>query len=272
MLVDTHCHIHDPEFEFGEQSVDDIIAEAKKSGVEKLICVGTSEKSSISAADFCQERDNCYASLALHPHEVANYSDEELESQMHNLEKIVKTEKVVAIGETGLDYFYHDDYKTHQRQRKLLISHIKLALSNNLPLIFHIRDEKTSKTNQVGGAFNEFYKVLDEHPGLRGVVHSFSASTKALEGVLSRGLFVGINGIMTFTKDSNQLDALRQVPLDRLLLETDAPFLTPAPFRGKICKPKHLCVTAEFISKLKDVDLDVLKHQTTSNAEKLFKI
>jgi len=138
---------------------------------------------------------------------------------------------------------------------------LDLAQEFNLPLIFHIRD-----------AFEDFWPIFDQYKGLKGVVHSFTANTKELEEVLARGLCVGLNGIMTFTKQANQLAAAKAVPLDKLLLETDAPFLTPAPFRGTICEPKHVRVTAEFLSHLRNESLEDIAAATTQNAAQLFKL
>jgi TatD DNase family protein len=130
-----------------------------------------------------------------------------------------------------------------------------------LPLIFHVRE-----------AFDDFFSTYDQYKGLRGVVHSFSADTRVLDKILSRGLYIGLNGIMTFTKDQKQLEAAKAVPLNRLLLETDAPYLTPVPFRGKICEPKYVRVTAEFLSHLRGETLEELAAATTRNAAELFKL
>jgi TatD DNase family protein len=272
-LIDTHCHIHDPEFyKDSSRTKKEIIEDANQTGVEEFICVGTSENSSVEAVDFCKKRANCYASLALHPHEVANYSDDELDAQLDTLKKLCREKSVVAIGETGLDYYYHDDSTTQKRQIEILKKHILIALDNNLPLIFHIRDHKNTPTDEIGNAFSDFIAVLEQYDGVRGVVHSFSASTASLDKVLEYGLYIGLNGIMTFTSDQNQLESAKKVPIERLLLETDAPFLTPKPFRGKICEPKHLRVTAEFLSNLRGVSLDKIAKETTNNAKQLFGI
>ena len=262
--LDTHCHIHDSEFaDKSDISADEIIVRAREAGVDRLICVGTSLKSSLEALEFTSSRDNCYFSIALHPHEAENYSEAELMTQMDKLEKIAssKPDKLVAIGECGLDYYYHSDKSVHEKQEKLFRRHLEIAQKANLPVIFHIRD-----------AFDDFFRILDDYEGIRGVVHSFSATSKELEGVLSRGLYVGLNGIMTFTSDQKQLDAAKLVPLERLLLETDAPFLTPKPFRGTMCEPKHVSVTAEFLSKLRGESLDDISKTTSDNAKKLFKL
>lgn len=274
-LIDTHCHIHDPEFAIKyEESQDEVIAEAKAEGVCALICVGTDLASSISAVSFVMGRDNCYCSLAIHPHEVALHPLDKLIAELDNLEKLIEENKskIVAIGECGLDYYYHGDEKVREKQKILLEKHIEIAKNHDLPIIFHIRDPKNQDLNELGLAFKDFFEIIDRHKNIRGVVHSFSAGPQELKGVLERGLYVGLNGIMTFTKQAHQLAAARTVPRGRLLLETDAPFLTPAPFRGTMCKPKHIRATAEFLSVLRDENLEDIAKETSANARKLFSI
>lgn len=263
-LVDTHCHIHDSEFASRyEQSQDELIEEAKKAGVETLICVGTEDRSNHEAVAFCKDRENCHASVALHPHEAEDFAQTGLEAQLKRMDELLSDKNcdIVAIGECGLDYFYHESDEVISRQKWLLREHLQRAQAHNLPVIFHVRD-----------AFDDFFEVFDEFPGIQGVIHSFSATQSELEGCLRRGLYIGLNGIMTFTKVPEQLEAAKAVPLDKLLLETDAPFLTPKPFRGKICKPEHVACTAQFLGELRGESLDEIAAITTKNAKKLFSL
>jgi len=273
-LIDTHCHIHDAAFsdKFANKSPDLMIKEAHEAGVEKLICVGTDLSSSEQAVEFCASRENCFSSVALHPHEVATLSDTEIEQAMTRLRAIVvsKPPSLKAIGECGLDYFYHSDTETHERQQKLLRAHLDIAVKFDLPLIFHIRDAQNSDGSAASNAFEEFFEIFDSYKKLRGVVHSFSATKKELAGVLERDLYVGLNGIMTFTKLPKQLEAAKAVPLEKIVVETDAPFLTPAPLRGKMCEPKHVVFTAEFLSDLRGENPQQFAKQTTLNAQRLF--
>ncbi len=261
-FIDTHCHIHDSEFnQKYDQTPEEIMAESVIEGVDTFVCVGTDDASSRQAVAFAHAHQNCYATLALHPHEVATYTDDELEEYIRGFEQIIEADKskIVAIGECGLDYFYHQDKAIQERQKMLLRRHIELAIKYKLPIVFHIRD-----------AFDDFFAILDEYKGVTGVVHSFSAGISELKGALSRGLYIGLNGIMTFSKQTDQLQAAKMVPLEKLVLETDAPFLTPAPFRGTMCKPKHLRVTASFLSELRSESLETIARATTANATKLF--
>ncbi len=170
---------------------------------------------------------------------------------------MVTQPKVLAIGECGLDYYYNHSSK--EDQIKLLRFQLELAQKHCLPVIFHVRE-----------AFDDFWPIYDEYQGVRGVIHSFSANSEVLEQVLARGLYVGLNGIITFTKKPEQLETVKTIPLNRILLETDAPFLTPAPYRGTICQPKHVKTTAEFLAQLRSETVDVVAAMTTRNAWQLF--
>jgi TatD DNase family protein len=230
------------------------VAEAKADGVTRLICVGTTLGDSELAIKFVQDQPSAWASIGIHPHEAKDHLDSTVQKQFVAL---ADKPKVVAVGECGLDYYYTHSPK--EDQLKLLRFQLEVAKKHDLPMIFHVRH-----------AFDDFWPVLDEYKGIRGVIHSFSAGPKELEQILERGLYVGLNGIMTFTKNSEQLEAAKQVSIARLLLETDAPFLTPAPHRGTICSPKHVRITAEFLAKLRGESLEKLATATTQNARDLF--
>lgn len=260
-LIDTHCHIHDKVFaQKYDVTQDELISRATKAGVREFICVGTDVPSSRQALEFCKTHPNTYPTLAIHPHEAANFTQQELKEQMAKINELVD-DSVVAIGECGLDYYYHHDAQTKKAQEWLFRQHIELALKLDLPIIFHVRD-----------AFDDFFRIIDEYEGIRGVVHSFSAHNTELKGVIDRHLYVGLNGIMTFTKDEKQLEVARHVPLKNLVLETDAPFLTPKPFRGTMCEPKHVINITQFLSELRGESRALLAEQTTKNAKKLFKL
>jgi TatD DNase family protein len=271
-LVDTHCHIHDSEFaEKSEFTQEELVSRAQEVGVTKLICVGTSLRSSLEAAEFVKTNENCYFSVALHPHEAENYTVAELDAQIIKLSELVDSlpNNLVAIGECGLDYFYHDELDVRSKQKKLLRQHIDIALKHNLPLIFHVRNSQKFSSQQ---AFDDFFSIIDEYNGITGVVHSFSATNVELEQIVSRGLYVGLNGIMTFTTDEKQLEAAKSVPISNLVVETDAPYLTPKPLRGTINEPKHVILITQFLSELRGESQALLAKQTTKNAKILFKL
>ena len=253
-FIDTHCHIHFPDYEL---EPDEVIENARRDGVTKLLCVGCTLPDSKMATQFADRHKNIWATIGLHPHEGAVYVHDHLALQ--EFRNLATKPKVVAIGETGLDFHYMHSSK--EDQEKLLRFQLDLAAEHKLPLIFHVRE-----------AFADFWRIFDSYEGLNGVVHSFTAGQQELDEALSRGLYIGLNGIITFAKDKHFLDVVKNIPLQKLLLETDAPFLTPVPFRGKICEPKHVRVTAEFLADLRGESLDQLAAATTHNAEELFKL
>jgi TatD DNase family protein len=267
-FVDTHCHIHEAAYlaqlrtetkqryqKAGSPSADDMIVAAKAADVTRLLCVGTTLEDSEVAVDFIKSRPNTWASIGIHPHDAKDYVGNE--KALKRFAALAKKPKVVAVGECGLDYYYTHSMKPDQEA--VLRFQIELALEHDLPMIFHIRD-----------AFDDFWPIFDEYKGIRGVIHSFSATHKELDQILDRGLYVGLNGIMTFTTRKEQIEAAKAIPLSKLLLETDAPFLTPTPYRGTICEPKHIRVTAEFLADLRREPLDELAHRTSENAESVF--
>lgn len=253
-LVDTHCHIHSKDYPLDP---NEVIKNAIADEVTKMICVGQDLEDSQIATDFVVDRPNTWASIGIHPHESKHYIRNS--QTLAEFEKLATEDKVVAVGECGLDYFY--DHSDKDEQKKILEFQLNVAQKYNLPLIFHVRD-----------AFEDFWKIFDNFKNLRGVVHSFTADTEVLNQALERGLYIGLNGIMTFTKNAIQLNAAKHVPKNKLVLETDAPYLTPVPFRGTICQPKHIRNTAEFLAKLRQETLEELALNTTRNAGELFSL
>jgi TatD DNase family protein len=253
-LVDTHCHIH-----FDDYGLDPdlVIDNAVKSGVTKMICVGCSLEDSQAGIEFVKNRENCWTSVGLHPHEAHHYINDP--GSLELFSKLTSQNKVVAIGETGLDYYYN--HSPRKSQIAMLEFQLDLAQKANLPIIFHVRD-----------AFDDFWPIIDNFKNIRGVIHSFSSDKNVAQKALGRNLYLGLNGIMTFTKFEEQLAMAKYLPLDRIVLETDAPFLTPNPFRGKICEPKYIESTAKFLSDLRHEPFETFAKETTYNANQLFGI
>lgn len=252
--VDTHCHLHFKKFGASQQQA---YKNSLKAGVTRMICVGTTLDDSQQAIEFAAGKTGIWAAAGVHPHEAEDFLNDPVGKT--KLSELLKEPKIVAIGEVGLDYY--KNYSPQLAQEEALRAQIETGLPTGLPFIFHVRD-----------AWSDFWRIFDEYKHLRGVVHSFSSGTKQLDAALSRGLYIGLNGIMTFTKDQAQLDAARRVPLDNLVVETDAPFLTPNPFRGEVCEPKHVVATAEFLANLRGESLDEFAKSTTKNALKLFNL
>lgn len=249
MLVDTHCHIHESDYPL---PVDEVLGRAKEAGVDKLLCVGTSEASSEAAISFAASHQNVWASIGVHPHDTKDGYDQ--------ISELAGTsDKIIAVGEIGLDYFYGHSPKEIQLQA--LEDQIQVALAHDLPIIFHVRE-----------AFDDFWPIFDKYPGIRGELHSFTDSKENLEKALARGLYIGINGISTFTKDESQKAMFDSIPLNRLLFETDAPFLTPAPFRGKVNESAFVRNIAEYHAERRGMSVSDIAKATTTNAHALFAI
>lgn len=253
-FIDSHCH---PHFENYASDADKVIEAAEKLGVKKIIAVGTTLQDSERAVQFASARPNIWATAGVHPHDAAAWVKNN--QAINRLTKILDSSSIVAVGEIGLDYY--KNFSSKQDQIKTLRQQIDGTIDLNLPYVFHVRD-----------AWDDFWPIFDSYPNLTGVIHSFSTDIKQLDQVLSRNLFVGLNGIMTFTNDQSQLEAAKAVPASSLLIETDAPFLTPKPFRGERCEPKHVINVAEFLAQLRGEELRKLAAQTAANAVSLFSL
>ena len=253
-FTDTHCHIHEASYPDAELA----ISRATEQGITRLICVGTDEATSEEATAFAMAHENTWASVGLHPHDAKTGL-----TAIEKLETLIKSDKnphvgkIVAIGECGLDYFYTHSLK--KDQFAMLEAQLDLASRYSLPVIFHVRE-----------AFDDFWPIFDSFSGLRGVLHSFTDSRENLERALTRGLYVGINGISTFTKDEKQHEMFAAIPSNRLLLETDSPFLTPIPHRGMVNEPAFITHVAHHIANLQSINLEELSRATERNATKLF--
>jgi TatD DNase family protein len=292
MFVDTHCHIHEADFPGGGEAA---LERAREAGVEKLICVGTDEKTSKEAVEFASKHENVWSSVGLHPHDAksgitaikdlqkifdnnassksrSSFSKKEyalsgfseatfVAERIPFLERgeEVTGNKIVAIGECGLDYFYNNSPK--KQQFDMLHAQIELAQKYNLPMIFHVRE-----------AFIDFWPIFDQYQGIRGVLHSFTDTQANLDKAMERELYIGVNGISTFTKIEAQREVFRRAPLERIILETDAPFLTPVPKRGTINEPAFVTLVADFLANLRSISLRELSRATSQNASDLFLI
>jgi TatD DNase family protein len=246
MLVDTHCHIHEESYAL---PIDEVMAKAVDAEVETMLCVGTSIESTKQVIQFAENHPHCYASIGVHPHDTKDGYD--------IAEYAMQSTKVVAVGEIGLDYFY--SHSPRETQIVALKAQIEVALANDLPIIFHVRE-----------AFDDFWPIYDSYSGIRGVLHSFTDTEENMRAAIDRGLYIGVNGISTFTKDTAQQAMFDAIPLNRLLFETDAPFLTPVPFRGKVNEPALVRSVAEHHARRRDITLKAISEATTANARALF--
>ncbi|MCX6804921.1 MAG: TatD family hydrolase [Patescibacteria group bacterium] len=263
MLIDTHAHIHFDDF---SGDLADVFSNAHASQVASIITVGTTPQDSLKALEFVMSPQTIamaqgiklYATAGIHPHEASLGSD-----GLKVIGKLARDSKyqglLVAIGECGLDYYRNNSPKAQQHDA--LEFQLQLAQELELPLVFHVRD-----------AWEDFFKVLKNYPKVRGVIHSFTGTTKEVEQALGYELYFGLNGIMTFTKDQAQLEAANIIPAGRLLLETDCPYLSPAPMRGKRNEPSFVKYTGEFLAELRGEQYSELISSTATNAKGLFKL
>jgi TatD DNase family protein len=249
MMFDTHCHIHESNYPL---PVNDVLQRAKDAGVNNLICVGTNVESSEQAIEFASKNEGVYASVGIHPHDTSSDS-------VSDLSRVTKGE-FVAVGEIGLDYYYN--HSPREIQIKAFEQQIELALKHDLPIIFHVRD-----------AFDDFWPIIDNFGDrVRGVLHSFTDTANNAKEGMKRGYFIGVNGISVFSKDAKQQQMFAELPLEKLLLETDAPFLTPPPFRGKVNEPAFLGRIAEHHATIRQVSVEKVAQATTNNAKELFQL
>jgi TatD DNase family protein len=270
-LFDTHCHIQSVGQRAGERttrelwakagdtSIDEVIARAHENGVTQMLCVGCDLEDSKLAIEAAQNRGSLYASIGIHPHEAQHFVDRQ--ELLNDFVVLATRPKVVAVGECGLDYFYTHSPK--EAQEEILKFQIELALKHDLAMVFHVRE-----------AFDDFWPIFESYPAgtIRGVLHSFTDSVENMQRAVDHGLYIGVNGIATFARDEQMRVMYRTIPLESLLLETDAPFLTPHPHRGTINEPKHIRVIAEFLETIRGESQQKLAEATTKNAKALFRV
>ena len=261
MLIDTHCHIQDEDYPIDS---DIVMENALNSGVSRAVVVGTDLESSRRGIEFAEKYSNitgtkseAYAVIGVHPSN-ANLDYQDLESIYENT-PISLRKRIIGVGEIGLDYHYTEQSK--KQQIEALEWQIDFALRRNLAIEFHVRD-----------AFDDFWAVLNNFKVKNADIHSFTDSPKNAEEALARGYYIGLNGISTFTKINWQRDLYTSLPMGSILFETDAPFLTPAPFRGKINEPARIKQIAEYHASARGVSLDEIAEITSQNFKMLFNV
>ncbi len=252
MFVDTHCHLQFQDFDPDRESV---IRRAAEGGVSALLCVGTDVGTSRGANGLAQKFPFIYSTVGYHPHEAKHFN----ESIFEELREVTQSTKVVAIGEIGLDYYRN--LSPEEDQKKCFIRMLELADEFRHPILLHIRD-----------AYPDLVSILKAHVSLpiRGVNHCFSGTAANLETLLALGLHISFSGNITYPKSEGLREAVKACPLDRMLIETDAPYLSPQSVRGKRNEPAYLKETAEAIARLKAVSAEEIGHRTSENAFSLF--
>jgi len=253
MIIDTHAHLDFPDF---KDDIDDVIKRAGEVGVEYIINVGTSVDTSVKSIELTKKYANIYASVGIHP----NAASTVLADDWSRLEALAGESKVVAIGETGLDYYR--DRSKKEDQKRLFHKHLELAEKHNLPVIIHNRE-----------ASIDCLEIVRKYSGrVSGVIHCFAGSRDDAEEFLELGFYISFAGPITFPKAENLREALKAVPVEKLLLETDCPFLAPQPKRGKRNEPSYLQYTIPVLAELYKLTVEDIERITTLSAKKLFGI
>ena len=250
MLTDTHCHLYN---EYYEEGIDSIYEKMEKSKINRVINNGCDAKSNKEVIEMLRKYSWMYGAIGIHPESADTYTEEDLKY----VEEHINDPKVVAIGEIGLDYYWTKDNK--EKQKELFEYQLALAERVNKPVIIHSR-EATQDTIDI----LKKYKVT-------GVIHSFSGSYETACIYIKMGYLLGINGVITF-KNCNLKDVVEKLDLGNIVLETDSPYLTPVPYRGKRNDPSHVWEIAEYIANLKEVSLDELSKETNANIARCFDI
>jgi TatD DNase family protein len=249
-LIDSHAHLDDPAF---DDDRDAVIARAREAGVRAIMNVAYNEAKWASTAALCAAHPEVYGVVGIHPHDARSWSD----AVGERLRLALRGPKVVGLGEIGLDFYR--DYAPHDLQRAAFLAQLSIAREAAVPVVLHSR-----------AAEDEVVATLAEAGIGRGVLHSFSGSLATAERALELGLHLSLTGPVSYPKAEHQRDLARRIPLDRLLLETDCPYLAPQPRRGKRNEPAYVRFTAEAIAAARDESLEAIVAATTANASELF--
>ena len=253
MFIDSHCHLNYKGLVEDQQGV---LARARAAGVTRMLNISTRASEWDAVIAVAERESDVMASVGIHPHEVDVHPDVETATLVEKAQH----PRVIGIGESGLDYYY--DHSDRARQRESFRNHVAAARETQLPLIVHTRD-----------AEEDTYAILAEEMGkgaYPALIHCFTASGDFADKVLALGLYISISGIVTFRNAKELQEAAKAIPLDRLLIETDSPFLAPVPHRGKPCEPAFVADTARFLAELREEQLETLADATSANFYRLF--
>jgi TatD DNase family protein len=250
MLVDSHCHLDFPDF---AEERDAVIGRARAAGIGTMVTICTRLDEFPAVRAIAETDADIWCSVGVHPHEAADYA----EIAPNDLATLAEHPRVIGIGETGLDFHY--DHSPREVQERVFRAHIAASQASGLPLIVHARE-----------ADAEIARILHEERATAGVLHCFSSGRALAEAALDLGFYISISGIVTFRNAEDLRGIVRDVPLDRLLVETDAPYLAPVPYRGRRNEPAYVATTAAAVAALKDIEPAALAATTTDNFFRLF--
>ena len=253
MLIDSHCHLN---YEGLVERQDEVLANARSAGVQGFLNISTREREWDDVVGLAEREDDVWATVGIHPHEADQHSDLGRDKLLQATEHA----RVIGLGESGLDFYY--DKSDRDVQRDLFRMHIGVARETGLPLVIHTRD-----------ADDDTAAILAEEKGkgdFPALIHCFTASPEFGRTVLDLGLTISLSGIVTFKNATELQEFAKEIPDDRLLVETDSPFLAPVPHRGKKCEPAFVRNTAEFVAELRETSVEALAETTTANFFRLF--
>ena len=251
-MIDTHTHINMIE----SISIEEILNNAKENGIEKVIVPSANPKDFPEIVELINKYDNVYGMLGVHPSDAKDWDD----SLINQIKDLCNNKKIVAIGEIGLDYYW--DKSFNDLQMDVFIKQIKLANELNLPLDVHDRE-----------AHKDTFDILKQYNiNSKVVMHCFSGSVEFAKECVKEGYYLGIGGVVNFKNAIKMKEVAKHIPLEYIILETDAPYLTPVPYRGTENQPAYVKYVAEEIAKLKEISYEEVKNVTTSNAERIFNL
>lgn len=255
MIFDTHCHLNSEQL---YSEIDKYISRAQESNVTKFLVVGYDKKTSLLAVKIAQKYDFCYAAVGFHPTEIFDLKEDDYEW----LENIAKEDKVVAIGEIGLDFYWIKEEDKRELQKQSFIRQINLANKLHLPISVHNRD-----------AIEDCLKIIKEYtPKYGGIMHCYSGSVETMKEFIKLGMHISFGGPVTFTNAKTPKEVATVVPLERLLVETDCPYLAPHPLRGTVNEPKNITLVVDEVARLKGMTKEKIESITFSNSCKLLNI
>lgn len=249
-MIDTHIHLNDEAY---KENLNEVIEAAFKQGINTLFVIGCDYETSVKAIEIAHKYKNIYAIIGLHPSEV----DKETDEQLNWLKQLLKDDKVIGIGEIGLDLYWTKQYK--EKQIYYFKKQLQFSLEYDLPVSIHSRD-----------AIELTYQILSED-NYKGIIHCFSGSIEMANKFIKKGYLLGIGGVVTF-KNTNLKEVVKNIPLDFIVTETDGPYLAPTPYRGKLNKPEYIKIICEEIAQLKEIDIETLDKAINKNVERVFNI
>ena len=255
IYVDSHCHLNDEAF---INNLDEIVNESKGNGVNAIVVVGYDLLSSIKATEIASKYDGVFATVGFHPENLDGINDGKLDE----IKNLARNEKVIGIGEIGLDYHWYKEDKDHFFQKQWFIKQLKLADSLDLPVSIHARE-----------ATKDTLDILKEYaPKRKGVLHCYSGSIETMKELEKLGFYFGFDGPITYKNSITPKECVKAVDIDRILSETDSPYLTPVPFRGKANSPSYVRYIVCQMAILKEVPLDFMQEKIKDNFERLFHV